>query len=298
MRKFSLLLSAFIVFTYIFMSSLAAAENGKISIEPWIGYTSFKMNDVNDKMKTYITNNANTADLTIINYLINFKTTIDPTLSYTTSGQSSQQNEAKNGNTFGLDMNYKINSNISIGPRISYTTVSDASYETKNQFNVTYFGGQWVDSYDYKIQMKDISLLPVMIGGKYSKNIKNKLSVNGALYVGYGFAKGTMETNLYAAKDIGSSSLKKASSDIAGSNFLSEISAGCEYELTKSFSLGLNIGYRLAKFKMKFDSDRYEYSYANGSASGSQKLANKNDDANMDFDFSGMTSSFALNYKF
>jgi hypothetical protein len=72
--------------------------------------------------------------------------------------------------------------------------------------------------------------VPMMLGGCYNKDIGEKVSLNGKVFLGYTFV------DLKSTKEVNKTS----------GCFISDISVGGQYMFTKRFGAGLDVGYRFA----------------------------------------------------
>jgi hypothetical protein len=88
-------------------------------------------------------------------------------------------------------------------------------------------------------------LLPIMAGVSYNRNISEKFSLNGKLFLGYGAA--FFGSHAYVIEnDENGVEHKNRYKYIyeSGICFVSDLSIGAEYVLTKKYKLGLDVGYR------------------------------------------------------
>ncbi|MDR3071360.1 MAG: hypothetical protein LBU29_02025 [Endomicrobium sp.] len=88
-------------------------------------------------------------------------------------------------------------------------------------------------------------LFPAMIGASYNRNISEKFSLNGRLFLGYGTALFSSRTYVIE-KDKDGVEHKNYYKHIFkdGICFVSDLSVGVGYALTKKYKLGLDVGYR------------------------------------------------------
>jgi hypothetical protein len=193
--------------------------------------------------------------------------------------------KSSNGLIIGADYDYSINDNFSVGPRISYLSANQgkANYEY-NSYYYDYYGY----SYTSKVVAKetyDPSLTSIMVGGKYKREISDKIDVNGAIYVGYGIGTVKDKLNLdwyYNNVLLVSSSYND---NLDGNCVTADLSVGGEYKLNDMLSIGLNLGYTLAKInKVKNDA-------------GYTIVKNDNGDK-LSVDFSGIRLTTGVNLKF
>ncbi|WP_374134086.1 hypothetical protein [Candidatus Endomicrobiellum pyrsonymphae] len=119
----------------------------------------------------------------------------------------------------------------------------------------------------------DFSLVPIMFGGSYNRNISEKFSLNGKLFFGYGLIK-------HKAKKVWRDELgerrEKTFLDIDGGCFVADISIGAQYWLTKRLGLGLDLGYRFTP---------------------ETEIEGKKIWQKRKVDFSGLTTKLSLSYK-
>jgi hypothetical protein len=253
------------------LASFANAKDAKISF--WGGYTAASIDEVNKSL----TSLALTLD--------------DKSIT-----------EVNSGIMFGVDIDaYKINKNIIIGPRLGYISFNKGKASGKLQYTQTekrpfpniIEGG----SYPYTITDNQtinntlsceysFSLIPVLFGGKYTKNISNKINLTGLLYAGIGFGRAKLDSKIettvsheetvdvpsnvnvgYPKMYTDDPIIASDSDSVSESGFMADLGFSVEYIFTDKISTLLSLGYRIA-------SDIGEV------------------------DFSGMTATAGLNYKF
>jgi hypothetical protein len=244
-----------LVISIISTLSLASyAEGMKSSF--WAGYGSLSMSDMNQGLNTKISN----------------------------------------GLILGFDADYSISDNISVGPRIEYIAGNQGKYSmnavsTFTDYSFTdFFGNIDPITYTTKISIKrtvDVSLLPIMIGGKYHQVMSDAIDLVGAAYVGYGMAQGNDKYSTLITEDDEFLSLfiyESESKSFHGNGFVSDLSIGGEYYIDDMWSIGLNLGYSMANIAKIKTSDG--------------KVMKKENGSNMSLDFSGMRVTGALNCRF
>ncbi|MFC1546841.1 hypothetical protein ACFL4O_03885, partial [bacterium] len=165
--KTKLLLFMVVVFM---LNSLSYAEKlsfenfqiEKTSIKTWAGYTTVNMDAFNKEL-----DNSNYSSVT----------------------------KAENGIIMGIDLNYEYKPNITVGPRISYLKVNQPKFEYN--LSIPYVTWDWTTySYNtayYTLKNKaeyDLSLVPIMVGACYNKDINKEFCVNIGADVGVGFGYG------------------------------------------------------------------------------------------------------------
>ncbi len=240
-----LLFSVFLLF--IFSVSLFAEG---MNFNFWGGPTKVKMKKINDTLQS--TKDSDDLFLATDN-------------TYT---GSTDIKKIENAFILGMDGMKDINEKISVGGRVSYLTTN----EGKISWNETYKDPDYTNNYTESFKI-NASLLSLMIGGKYTEKINDKLSLNGKLFLGYGIAKYKAESEFKQTDSNGRiDNYPKDSYSKTKGCFVSDLTVGAEYSFTEKLALGLDLGYRFAS-KPKISDD-------------------------IELDFSGLTSALSLNYKF
>jgi hypothetical protein len=181
-----------------------------------------------------------------------------------------------NGIILGADYDFVLNENFSVGPRLSYLTTNEGKYEYTNYYSRGDF-----DHYKYKV---DASLTSIMVGGKYTKPLNDKFSVNGAVYLGLGFGKLTEEfSNDWKILNYVDSYSFKENYD--GNSVVANMSVGGEFKFNDKLSIGANLGYDAANITEIKDSH-------------GRKVLKYNSDNNLELDFSGVRLTAGVNFKF
>jgi hypothetical protein len=259
-----------VVFLFTFSVNLFA-EGGKFSF--WGGYTTVKMDDINDSLEQRVkTDNEEIAEV------------IENADYYgldDVSGKASAD-KLKNGFIIGVDYLAQINENMKIGGRFAFLNVTDGKFNVdyktiKNNYDGS--GGIFTLEY-YEKQVYEASLMPIMVGTSHSYSINERFTLNGKIFAGIGFVSLKWRTE-YSAKETYSNdpTLDETESDSSSGEkytgcFVTDISIGAEYSFTEKFGLGFDLGYR---FTPKTEVDE----------TGLVKV-----------DFSGVTTKLSLNYKF
>lgn len=164
----------------------------------------------------------------------------------------------------GIDGAYTITDNVSIGPRIEYINVDQANYKDTS-LNCLY--------------MYNFSLVPVMFGLNYTKNINDELNFLSSLYIGYGFAR--LEEII---QDI-DMQYDSVGETLEGFCSIIEMNIGGEYIVSELLSFGFNLGYRIAEVKKIKYTDSWNF------------LVDDNG-SEIELDFSGFVVAFNLDYQF
>ena len=184
------------------------------------------------------------------------------------------------GMFLAVDAGYEVLSGISIGPKIVYLSCSQAKITAEGSLS----------GLSFKIeQTVDASLMPLMVGGYYSTKITDKISLLGGIYLGYGLA------NLKSVARGEQTGQPSQSVEVPndGSGFVGEISADVKYAIAPNVSLGVNLGYRLAKIdELKATKDVPEIYVKKGDVI---KDANGK---TIPADYSGLTIGVGLTFKF
>ena len=279
-KSLVILLFVFIVSTFL------SAEEGKFSIKPWAGYTTVAMDDVNSVLSEKMTTNKYFANYSDEVYSQTSLDTFDADMIKTNS-----TTKIDNASIFGIDIEKGMTPEIGAGVRISYLKTNDGTRHNLLQFPFYNSDGTRQAAsnlYENNFKISNLILIPVLVGGSYTKSINEKWALNGNFYLGYGFASARISNRTTVRKTNSAGALEAATTtsydqDFSGNAFVADIALGGEYNFSKVISIGANLGYRLAKVdKMK-------------TSSGSTLV--KDDGSSVIFDFSGMTATLALNYK-
>jgi opacity protein-like surface antigen len=199
-----------------------------------------------------------------------------------------------------VDAGYEVLSGISIGPKIVYLSCSQAKLTAEVQ---SFFGIINIE------QTVDASLIPLMVGGRYSTKITEKISLLGGVYLGYGLANyksveksekiisnyGFSITNLKSSVKMDNSLQPSQNVEVPadGLGFVGEISADVKYAITPNVSLGVNLGYRLAKIdELKATKDAPEFNIKKGD------VIKDENGKTIPADYSGLTIGVGLTFKF
>jgi hypothetical protein len=179
-----------------------------------------------------------------------------------------------------VDAGYEVLSGISIGPKIVYLSCSQAKLTAEASF------GGYSGKFE---QTVDASLMPLMVASRYSTKITDKISLLGGTYLGYGLA------NLKSVVKFEQTGQPSQSVEVPadGSGFVGEISADVKYAITPNVSLGVNLGYRLAKIdELKATKDVPEFNIKKGD------VIKDEDGKTIPADYSGLTIGVGLTFKF
>jgi len=199
-----------------------------------------------------------------------------------------------------VDAGYEVLSGISIGPKIVYLSCSQAKLTAEIPAITGIINIE---------QTVDASLIPLMVGGRYSTKITDKISLLGRVYLGYGLANyksvkkseliGTYFlssiTNLKSGVKIDNSLQSSQNVEVpaGGLGFVVEISADVKYAITPNVSLGVNLGYRLAKIdELKATKDVPEFDVKKGD------VMKDENGKTIPADYSGLTIGVGLTFKF
>jgi hypothetical protein len=223
--------------------SISSAEDyflGK-EVRVWGGYTSVRMSYINDSF-----NNTRTA--------------------WSILRLDAKSKEIRDSYILGLDfLFFNITQNIKLGGRVAYLGAEQGKLDINagSIWNMLDLNG----SVRAKI---DTSIIPVMVGGSYSKRLNKELTVKAKGFGGIGFiyAKGSSNasgtiTNQTALQVLESyleanypwigdlPSITKLTADYKVYDIdehreclVVDLSVGVEYEMSPRWALGLDIGYR------------------------------------------------------
>jgi len=262
------------------LASVVYAE--KLSLNISGGYTTVRMDDMNKNLQSQ----KEQFDQ-IIGFLEDFGETGSTSLTKFGSGIF-----------LAVDAGYEVLSGIFIGPKIVYLSCSQAKLTA--EFS-SFFGFANIE------QTVDASLIPLMVGGRYSTKITDKISLLGGIYLGYGLAnyksvKKSEEiyyefviTNLKSGVKMANSLQPSQNVEVPadGSGFVGEISADVKYAITPNVSLGVNLGYRLAKIdELKATKDVPEFNIKKGD------VIKDENGKTIPADYSGLTIGVGLTFKF
>jgi cellobiose-specific phosphotransferase system component IIB len=183
--------------------------------------------------------------------------------------------KVNNGYFFAGELTFwEVAPKLMLGPRVEYLMANQGKVSS--------------GANEYK---EDHSLLPVMVGGRYKlKNgdatgmsFNDKWGLNVGAYVGYGWA--TMKTSVKRP-------LIDTSVDATGGGVAGDALVGWEYSFSKTFGIGVDLGYRYATVpEMKATSD-------NAVLGVSKDEVIKDSNGNtVDHDFSGLIAAVGLKFK-
>jgi opacity protein-like surface antigen len=165
---------------------------------------------------------------------------------------------------------YKVHPRLAVGPRVEYLVTNQGKLRV---------GGI--------SEKEDLSLMPVLIGGRYAlKSMReegntfcDRCGLNLGLFVGWGFAWGQLDAG---------QTIKYSGSDFAG-----DVMLGWQHRLSSNWVLGIDLGYRYVPVsEMKTSEDlpalgiRKDIPIVN--AQGSK----------LKYDFSGLLATIGLGYRF
>ena len=138
------------------------------------------------------------------------------------------------------------------------------------------------------------SVIPIMLGGKYSVSIMKNLNLGGSLFagiaLGYSSYKGEMKGGF----------ITPTTYDISmnGSAFCGEIAGECEYYILPQFCITSSFGYRLANIPQMVVSDDVDL---NGDGTPDVKKGEVMEDTTgkpLPFDFSGLAITVGAKFIF
>jgi len=173
-----------------------------------------------------------------------------------------------------------------IGPRVEFVNAFEGKAESSGSVTIPLLGTVTetiTDKYG-------VSLIPIMLGISYDASFPMvPISVKGGIYGGYGIA--TAYSDLSASE--AGISAPAENETMSGSGFVGEILLSGDYSFAPFFSLGLNVGYRIANIsQMKYTADVPDLSITKNSV---VKDINQN---TLPFDYSGLMVGLALNFGF
>lgn len=241
----------------ILMSMIAVGYAQKINLGVWGGYATVSMNDVNEELDKFAS-------------------------SFPQQVLTPEVTKLGSGLIFGVDVGYEVSGGILVGPRIGYLSCSQGSVSGE----ITQGG------YFYKFQTTiDASMIPIMIGGAYTKEVAENLLLSGKLYVGYGLAN--IKSGFKTETNAPGATTESFEIPYEGSGLVVDIGATGEYKIAENISLGLNLGYRIANIsEIKASKDVPEAGVKKGDVI-------KDSEGNpVAVDYSGLTVGLGINFKF
>lgn len=180
----------------------------------------------------------------------------------------------------GTKVRYRITPNWEAALNIGYLMSSSSSTSSSTYNN-----------YSSKI---DYSLSALWIGPQGSfilPDVVKNLNISFGLELGYLTLMGAG----YTGSSTSSSSTSSGTGTYAGSGFGGKISSGADWFFSKNFSLGVDLGYRMASIgKVE---EAYSYSGGGGSGSGSDTLTKAYpSEENLPLDYSGVAIGLGLTF--
>jgi hypothetical protein len=218
------------------------------------------------------------------------------------AGGAFKVSKLKDAFIIGADYLCDISETVKIGPRVAFLLAKgklSGHYHNEMEVEyITYADGQETGRRKEHVNVDgdgdiscDSSLVPIMFGGSYNKNISDKFSLNGKLFFGYGLIKHKLKSDDHRTEAIEATGIKetvrqKSTLDLNGGCFVADMSIGAQHWLTKRLGLGLDLGYRFTpktELKGKWRNERV----ARGEEEEDRKKV----------DFSGLTAKLSLSYK-
>jgi hypothetical protein len=272
---------SFLMFVFI-LSSFVNAKDRTWNIKPWVGYTNVSMKDVNASLSETMTTEKYLDNYSYTFYYADEVDVIDNDM--TKKNSTSKINKAS---IVGVDIT-KNYDKINAGVRIEYLTTNDGT--RSNSLKYSYDSNEEpLDMFENKLKISDVKLVPIMVGGNYSKPLNEKWGVDASCYIGFGFASARVsnETIVRKIDEDGYLLLPKTYSydeDFSGMGLVADLAVGGQYNFSEVVSLATSLGYRFAKINEMKDS------------AGDYLV--KDDGKKLPFDFSGMLLTLGLNFKF
>jgi len=249
--------------------SYAETKIKRIIVNPWISYwATLSMSDVNNLLRS----EAET-----------FRT-MTPS-SFTIFDVT----EFRTPNIIGIDIDcdYDIKPNFYLTGRIEYIMTPPGKIDAEREIGINPQDNSTV--YARILRTVEVTLVPVMFGVAYIKEVDPVTSVAGKLYLGYAFSNGNakIESNdaIYPQYNY--------EVPMQGGGFVSEFVANANLKIAENLFIGLNFGWRIMNIpEMKSINDV------------PQEKLNKGDSfkdksgKTIEFDFTGWTYAFNFSYKF
>lgn len=207
---------------------------------------------------------------------------IDQVESAYTNILSDERIKIKNAFIVGVDYFFNTNEYVSFGTRLAYLKTNEGkaklkseSYSTVRNNAGTLTRLKFEENYNVDI---NTSLLPIMVGSSIKKNLNDKFTINGKFFAGYGLI--SFEIDETESEDVydtntGAKEYSETRNTPYSKNtgcLVTDISIGAEYSFTEKFALGFDLGYRYTP-KTTIEGD-------------------------FKVDFSGLSTTVSLNYKF
>ncbi len=149
---------------------------------------------------------------------------------------------------------------------------------------------QDIQKYAITEQDMNLSILPLMLGVSYNKDISDGLVLGVKIFSGVGLGYGKFKLRI---ENIEAGQVSNYEIPISGSGFMADILAYPQYKIGKDILLGLNLGYRLANIpKMEATKDVPDAGVKKGDELRYQ--AGKT----IKFDCSGLTIGLGINFNF
>ncbi len=201
-----------------------------------------------------------------------------------------------------LDANFTVLPSLTIGPRIEFVNAMAGEYNFSGY--VPTFGQlSFTDSFG-------ASLIPILLGISYSTYFPH-ISVKYAVYGGYGFAAAYNNASFFMP----ASGQLTENIPLSGSGLVGEILVSGDYSFARFFSIGLNLGFRMANIpQMKAAKDVPPVSgisnipgasgiygisgFTSGITKGSVFKDQATTGNDLPFDYSGLMTGLAFNFSF
>jgi hypothetical protein len=179
----------------------------------------------------------------------------------------------ENGYDVAGELMYDWGKRFSVGPRVEYLMA--------NQGKVSTLLGT---------AKEDLSLMPVLIGGRYAlkemgqqtdvKNVsfKDRWDLNIGAFAGWAWAWGKTS---FAGTDF----------NYSGNSFAGDALLGWNYRLSRDWTLGVDLGYRYAPI------DEMKYTENKDGVRKDQTVTDRND-KKLKYDFSGLIANIGVGFKF
>ncbi len=209
------------------------------------GIASFSMNDVNNMIKYWHDMHAE----------------------YDQPIQKNEVKEILKGNIYGIDAMYHYNKKIRFGLRSLYLKTEPGSYEyhTEQNLDMGIFGNVYsLEEINYNCQA---SIIPVMIGAEYYKNI-GALNISASLFLGLtkSYFNYSRKRDLVSDYDLTAETNwgfvdsdpihEEYEVDASGSGKALNLSFCAEYNIVSFIAAGIEIGYLFANIPVyKVDRD-------------------------------------------
>lgn len=265
------------LFYIMLLLFITSSLKAKISLFVNGGYNTVSMQKVNDEI-------AKAAD------------SCSDSLSNLGLTPSKEIKKITNGINFSGGVLYNLKNDVNLLASVEYLKPNDANWKVE-------WSGQ-IGGLPAKIDIEALystSLISPIVGINYCKKLTDKLSIDGILLAGYGFANLDAEVKSFIQAPGQPAEEWKKEIKASGENFVAQIALAANYSFTEKIFLFANIGYRIAnisqlKYKENVDMDDDGVIEENEPQAGKPL---KDSEGNIvPFDFSGIKFNIGIGVRF